>query len=232
MEPSQIYLTSRERLVQLAPTLTAGQLATPLPATPPWTALDAYRHLAGVCVDVLAKNFPGAKMDGDAWTAAQIEARRDLGVDSVCAEWNEHAPALEEQIEQAGTAMCFLAFDVWTHAQDVRAAVGGEAIRDEELVTSLAEYALATFQKFYAKSGAPPIRIIVAGDEYVLGAREGDDGVPPTLTLATTPYELLRILFGRRSADQVRAAGWSGGDPEQSVQAFHIFDHQPEDRTD
>ncbi|MEO6122624.1 MAG: maleylpyruvate isomerase family mycothiol-dependent enzyme, partial [Ilumatobacteraceae bacterium] len=155
MEPWEIYRTSRGRLVQLAPTLTVEQLAAPLPATPPWTAEDAYRHLTGVCVDVLAKNFPGATLDGDAWTAAQIETRRDLDIDAVCAEWNEHAPAIEDQIKAAGTAMCFLAFDTWTHAQDVRAAVGAPAIHDEPLVTSLAEYALATFRGSYAKSGAP-----------------------------------------------------------------------------
>lgn len=126
--------------------------------------------------------------------------------------------------------MCFLAFDTWTHAQDVRAAVDAPAIHDEPLVTSLAEYALATFRGFYAKSAAPPIQIIVDGGAYVLGS--GDDDAAPSLTLETTSYELLRILFGRRSVDQVRAARWSGGDQEAAVQALHIFDHQPADRTD
>ena len=130
--------------------------------------------------------------------------------------------------------MCVLAFDAWTHLQDVRAAVDAPAIHDEPLVTSLAEYALATFRGFYAKSGAPPIQIVVDGDAYVLGAVEGD--APPsitlTTTLTTTPYELLRILFGRRSVQQVRDAGWTGGDPEAAVQALHIFDHQPADRLD
>lgn len=126
--------------------------------------------------------------------------------------------------------MCFLAFDTWTHAEDVRAAVGAPTIHDEPLVTSLAEYALATFRGFYAKAAAPPIQIIVDGDAYVLGA--GDDDAAPSLTLETTSYELLRILFGRGSVDQVRAARWSGGDQEAAMQALHIFDHQPDDRTD
>jgi len=64
----------------------------------------------------------------------------------------------------------------------------------------------------------------------VLGS--GDDDAAPSLTLETTSYELLRILFGRGSVDQVRAARWSGGDQEAAVQALHIFDHQPDDRTD
>jgi hypothetical protein len=112
--------------------------------------------------------------------------------------------------------MAFVAFDAWTHEQDIRAAVGLKGVRGGDVVVALAAVALTTFGARYAGSGAPVLRIVMDGDARTLG--EGE----PAATLETTPYELLRIVFGRRSEAQVASAAWSG-DSEGVIPAIHLF---------
>src|SRR4051812_31883819 len=117
MEAAEIYAACRGRLLDLAATLTSEQQAAPLAATPPWTVLDGYRHLAGVCADVLDGRMDGA--GSPEWTAAQLAARAGASIDEVCAEWSVRGPELEARVAAAGRAMAFTAFDVWTHEQDI-----------------------------------------------------------------------------------------------------------------
>jgi uncharacterized protein (TIGR03083 family) len=214
MELVDIYRTTRTRLLDVAATLSPEQLAAPLPATPPWVVIDGYRHLAGVCGDFLDGRLEGAGTPE--WTAAQLEARAARSIDEVCSEWAGRGPELDTRIAAAGDALAFLAFDAWTHEQDIRAAVGLGGARDE-LVPALAAVALTTFGPRYAGGGAPCITVVVDGEPHELG--RGD----PAATLDTSAYELLRIIFGRRSEDQIRNAGWSG-DREQPIAAIHLFD--------
>ena len=188
-----------------------------LPATPPWTVADGYRHLTGVCADFLDGVMDGA--GGPDWTAAQLRARRQQSISEVCDEWSARGPVLEAQMAEAGPAMGFLAVDVWTHEQDIRAAIGGRGIRDDARVGTLAEMALEIFEPRYLGSGSPPLLILLDGTPHVLG----ELGADPEITLGTSPYELLRIIFGRRSARQVNAANWTG-DAAAAIDALHIFD--------
>ena len=52
-------------------------------------------HLTGLCADIMTGNVVGAP--SDAWTAAQVAARRDRTFDEVLAEWNDTAPAATER---------------------------------------------------------------------------------------------------------------------------------------
>lgn len=223
MDLAEIYSTSRSRLLELALSLPPDRLDAPLPATPPWTVLDGYRHLTGVCADVLDGSLDGA--GSPAWTAAQLAARGDRSLAGVCAEWAQRGPQLDARLAAAGTSMAFVAFDAWTHGQDIRAGVGQSAIPDEDLVISLALVALATFGRRYASCGAPTVRVVIGSDEHVLG--DGD----PAATLYTTAYELLRIIFGRRSRAQVEAAGWSDASAA-AIEAIHLFDFPEHDIID
>jgi uncharacterized protein (TIGR03083 family) len=227
VEPSDIYSASRTRLLDLAPTLSADQLGAPLPATPPWVLVDAYRHLTGVCADVLDGTMENAGTPQ--WTAVQIDKRSDKNLADICAEWAERAPDLDARVVQAGRKMAFVAFDTWTHEQDVRAAAGVGGARDE-IADGLALIALETFNPRYSASGAPALKVDLA-DSVVLGDA-GPDG--PAITLTTTPYELLRMIFGRRSRAQMEAADWSGSaaDRDSAIDALHLFDMPPIDILD
>lgn len=223
MEASEIYATSRARLLELAPSLSGEQLDAPLAATPPWAVLDGYRHLAGVCADFLDGRLDGAGTPD--WTAAQLVARATRSVEEVCSEWASRGPELDARLAAAGQALAFLAFDAWTHEQDIRAAVGRNGVRDDDLVPALASLALTTFAPRYSGGGAPAISVILDGQPHALG--EGE----PAATLDTTAYELLRIIFGRRSEAQINAAGWSG-DCAKPIDAIHLFDPPKHDIVD
>jgi uncharacterized protein (TIGR03083 family) len=223
MEPVDIYSSARARLLELATSLEPDQRAAPLAATPPWVVLDGYRHLTGVCVDFLDGRLEGAGTPE--WTAAQLAVRAGRTIGEVGEEWANRAPELEARIASAGAALSFLAFDVWTHEQDIRAAVGLNGVRDEPTVNALAALALTTFNPRYSGGGAPAITVLVEGQTHTLG--EGS----PVATLETSAYELLRIVFGRRSDAQIAAAGWSG-DCAKAIAAIHLFDPPPIDVVD
>jgi uncharacterized protein (TIGR03083 family) len=223
MGPVDIYAESRGRLFELAPQLDEAALGTPLQATPPWTVLDGYRHLTGVCANVLDGVMDGAGSPD--WTAAQLACRADCSVTEVVEEWGRRAPDIEARMREAGEGMSFMAFDAFTHEQDIRAAVGQRGLRDIAAVPVLADLALRTFGTRYAKSGAPAVTVVTGDQAHTLG--EG----APAVTLRTTPYELLRIVFGRRSPHQVEAAGWEG-EPAEVIDAFHLFDFPTRDITD
>jgi hypothetical protein len=92
-------------------------------------------------------------------------------------------------------------------------------------VPALAAVALSTFGPRYSGGGAPPITVIVDGELNTLG--EGE----PVASLDTTAYELLRIIFGRRSNAQITSAGWTG-DSDTPIAAIHLFEPPPQDITD
>lgn len=71
----------RERVTALARELTPDHEAVPVPACPGWTAHDVLAHLAGVAADATSGNLAGAP--GPAWTAAQVDARRDRSVEAI-----------------------------------------------------------------------------------------------------------------------------------------------------
>ena len=223
MEPGVIYASSRARLLELAPSLSPEQRDAPLAATPPWTVVDGYRHLAGVCADLLDGRLEGAGTPE--WTAAQLATRATRSIAEVCSEWTSRAPEIDERLASAGAALAFLVFDVWTHEQDIRAAIGQTGVRADAQVPTLAALAVSTFGPRYSGGGAPPVKVILDGQAHALG--EGE----PDAALETTPYEFLRIVFGRRSEAQIERAGWSG-DCEKPIKAIHLFDPPPHDIVD
>ena len=227
MDPAEIYSTSRARLLDLAHDLTPDQEAARLRPTPPWTVVDGYRHLTGVCCDVLDGNMPPGLPDGAAaWTAEQLASRADLTLDQVCEQWATRAPELDARVAAAGAAMGFVALDAWTHEQDIRDASGAGALHDDASLPGLIELTVGAMGRFYAGQGGPPLRLVLDGEEHRTG--DGD----PTATLVATPYELMRMVFGRRSEAQIAAADWSGDGAPAARAAITLFPAQPEDLVD
>lgn len=206
------YGACRERVSALVAGLDDTQADTLVPACPGWTVHDVVAHLSGSVADVLA-----ARMDGigsDAWTAAQVEARRDTSIADMLAEWDTGSAQFEDGLRAIGGPMAALAVaDIWNHEQDLRGALDLEGGADPAAEhTSIDGYAPMVGGGMAAQ-GLAPLRI-VAGDTTVQTA-EGEPGA----TVAGPPYELARALAGRRTADQLRALTWSG-DAEPYIAAL------------
>src|SRR5688500_13751431 len=89
---AELYEGTRERIEEVVAARGDVEAAGAawVPACPYWTVKDVIANLAGNGADVLAGNVEGAATE--AWTAAQIEARRELTVEEVLAEWNLVGP--------------------------------------------------------------------------------------------------------------------------------------------
>jgi len=209
------YATTRESLLELGDTLTGDQLDTPVPALPGWTVKDTYGHLVGECADVLDGRLDG--MISDQWTAAQVARHATTPFTEVLAEWRERGPELDRWIEEARpTRAMFLALDAYTHEQDLLAAVGERGRRDDPRVRFLAGLSRDAFDRRFRNDGIPALRLVQPAGEFVLGDGE------PSVTLHVDDYELMRMLFGRRSLAQMRAARWDG-DPTALLDHLHLF---------
>jgi uncharacterized protein (TIGR03083 family) len=215
MDNAESYATTRAALLELATTLGPDDATRPVPALPGWTVKDAYAHLAGVCADVLDGRLSG--VGSPEWTAQQVDDRVDLLLAEVTDEWAARGPVLDDMIRsRPARETSLLAFDVWSHEQDIRAAVGLRGVRDDDRVTFLVEIACDRFDGRFRESGAPALLLLRPSGDRVLG--EG----PPGASLRVDDYELLRLFFGRRSIDQIGRAAWHG-DPAPYVDHLHIF---------
>lgn len=205
----------------LARTFGDYEFATPVPACPGWTVHDVLAHLAGAMSDALAGRLAGAP--GEAWTAAQIEARRDVPGPALLDEWDGAAPIVEPLLPAAGDLGPMACIDAATHEQDIRAALGRPGARDNEVITATRPIMLAGLHRQLTADGVPALEIVVDGARHTVGAGE------PVCSLHIGAYELFRVWLGRRSAAQIAALDWRGGDPAAYQGRLHVFGPSPVD---
>jgi uncharacterized protein (TIGR03083 family) len=207
-----LYRETREGMCAFVSGLDEAHLAARIPAAPEWTAHDALAHVTGICADILAGNL--TDVGGDAWTAAQVDARRDLSVAEIVAEWAETGPQVEAIAAAAGPAMAMLLIsDLATHTFDVRGVSGDTSTRDSDTAALVYDSYVASLATRLEAAGAPALRVVDDGHERVVGSGE------PSATVRTTRFELIRALSGRRNADQIRSYDWDG-DSEPYMSSF------------
>ncbi|MGH9050916.1 MAG: DinB family protein [Acidimicrobiia bacterium] len=194
---AQTYRDARGRVIDLVGRLDQDQLDMIAPATPEWRVRDIVAHLAGVCADVVAGNLDGVATD--AWTARQVDARRDRRFDDVLREWEETGAAVEAVVPDfPEVAVGQMITDTATHEQDVRGALGARGARDSDAVDIAVRWGAQMLDR------TQPLRF-----ETDAGALDASDGTP-VATVRASRFELLRAMTGRRSLDQMRAYGWKG----------------------
>ncbi|MBK9180442.1 MAG: maleylpyruvate isomerase family mycothiol-dependent enzyme [Acidimicrobiales bacterium] len=220
-DPGALYAGCRARITGLVAGLTEEQAGAPVPACPGWSVHDVLAHLGGAVDDILAGNTEGVATPP--WTAAQVEARREVPTAEIVARWNELAPMVEAGVAMAPERLqhMFVA-DVSTHEHDLRDALGQPGDRDDGALLATLDWLLVGFGEAVAEAGLPAVRVVAGGREWVCGRGE------PALTLAGEPFELTRARMGRRSVPQLRALGWSG-DPEPYLALVPVFPPPPVD---
>lgn len=194
------YAESRNRVLGLAPPLSAEQMAIPVPGTPLWNVGELMSHLVGCAIELAAGNFEGA--GSDPWTQAQVEARRGRSTAELLEEWDQGYADIDKEI-RAGSIPAPIAFDVITHEQDLRGALGAERLSDPDALAYMTDGFGSRAVAIAAKSGLPPLELRDDSAGWAIGAGGGS-------CLSGTKFEIFRALTGRRSGAQVAAMSWTG----------------------
>ena len=209
------WTRAQERVIDLVTGLPAARAAATVPACPDWTVRDLLSHMVGLGADVVAGDEPDDH--NEAWTARQVEARRDRDVDALVAEWQGLAEPLRTWMAEHGTRPLG---DVTIHEQDLRGALGVPGGQDTPAMAAMRERFV---QRFAARldPGLPPIALVGGAWSWTSG--EGE----PAVQVRASDFELARALMARRSAAQLRA--WTvRGDVEPYLDAFATLGPLPD----
>lgn len=203
-----LYRDIRGRVTALVTGVPAEALDQVTPATPMWRVRDVVAHLAGATADVVAGNLDGVA--SDAWTQAQVDARRDTPIDEVLAEWARCSEVVEPTISAFPPLMqSMMLIDAVTHEHDLRGALGLPGEREGEALAFAFHGVSRGIGAQRGESGA--LHIVHEAGESVVG--EGE----PTATVHTTRFEIVRAGLGRRSLGQIAAWDWDRAAPPESV---------------
>jgi len=203
VDPAELYGRERLAFVSYLRSVPAEQLATPVPATPRWTVRDVLAHVVGITADLNAQRFGDG--DGDAWTAAQIDARRRDSLDELADEWERESPTFERGLRLLGYGFgAHYIGDLLQHVGDVHAALGRSPVRDDEPVAVALDFYLDSFDETLVETGIGAVDVHVGDDRWLLG--------PGAVVASITAprYELFRALGGRRTLDEMRSLAWTG----------------------
>ena len=209
-EVADAYAGCRKRVNEVVRSLDQDPASLAVPTCPGWSVKDVVSHLTGVVDDALAGRLDGVATEP--WTAAQVEARRDLPVTDILDEWNEKAPAFEQLLDAIGDPGRQAVFDTVSHEHDIRTATGATGARDSDALRIALGFAGRHFVALAKDAG---LNVAVRSDE---GATFGDPA-DASAVLSGSTFELVRALSGRRSLDQLRAMNWSG-DAERALACF------------
>src|SRR5215216_2435229 len=90
---AQTYGALRTRVSDLVREADDEQLERHAPGAPEWRVRDLVAHLSGITADINAGNLEG--VGTDAWTACQVDARRDWSMDRLLDEWDAEGRKVE-----------------------------------------------------------------------------------------------------------------------------------------
>jgi len=235
LDLSEAYANTQHNLADLSLGLSDEELGRFVPASPAWTVKDVVGHVTGVAGDVAGGTIP-PELDlvlslndqvqaerRDELTAEHVEARKQVDLEHILAEWTRHLEVLlpmirgERPFPQPRPALdAVLVTDLAVHAQDVRSAVGQPGDRDSPGVSvALVSYCVATSFRLAAR-GLPALRLRYGEKERLVG-----DGAPGA-TVSGDRFELFRAFAGRRSRDQILAMEWEG-DPAPYVDLIPAY---------
>lgn len=217
MKRGQVYAETRGRVVELVRSLSPEELDRKTLTCPLWSPKQIVAHLTGLVADIQIGNQPTAGTD--AWTASQVEARRDHSLEEILAEWAERTPAFEAFLDEApADVSARLIGDCYAHEQDIRGVTGRSGAQEAPALSVSLELQISLLGRRLDDAGLPALRLKAGGGEWTAG--HGEVGAT---VVAPSTFELLRSLHGRRSRAQVAALGWDGDGPSRYLDVFPRF---------
>jgi uncharacterized protein (TIGR03083 family) len=211
-EIADTYAAARERAMDLFAGLSDAQFRLPVAGTPLWNVRELLSHLVGSPLALLAGQFEGAGSED--WTQAQVEARRGASVAETLAEWQQASEAIDAGL-RANELPIPVAYDVITHEQDLRGAIGAPPTPDPVAVRLLIDGFGTRVVKVAAKVGLTAILLRDPTSDWSCGQ-------PGGIVAEASEHEWARVLTGRRSNQQARNLGWSG-DPAPYLDLLSPF---------
>ena len=195
VDRKDIYLESKRAVTSLVD-VTNQHLE--VPACPDWRIRDVLAHLVGQLEDIVAGNTAGGGTD--AWTAAQVERFASCSLADMSAAWDN---AIVDAGDQAGDILRMIVPDLIVHEFDIRGALGNRDNRDHPGVLETAKNFIEFQQETFASSGLPAVLFNMNGHQVTMG-----EGLPG-IELKAPAFEVTRMIFGRRSRNQILALDWS-----------------------
>jgi hypothetical protein len=209
------YQRTRARVSALFADAGADELARTVPACPAWSVHDLAAHLVGIPAALAAGRLPAG--DVDAWLQEIVDERRDDRVDALMSEWLALDAAIAPMLQGGGARMFA---DLAVHEHDLRGALG-RADHDALEVDAMLPRTIAAFSHPLQEAGLGAI--VVEHDGRTWWSHDADAG----WTLHVDPWEAVRAVNSRRTADELRALP-ADGDAEAYLPILHAHLPLPE----
>ena len=202
------YRRTRARVCALLRDADHDELARRVPACPAWSVHDLGAHLVGIPAALAAGRRPAG--DVDRWLQDLVDERRHQEIEALVAEWYGLDDVLPPMLAGPGALMFA---DLAVHEHDLRGALG-RPDHDALEVEALLPRTLAGFATPLRDAGLGAI--VVDHDGHVWRSHDADAG----WTLAVDPWEAVRAVNSRRTADELRALP-ATGDVEPYLGVLH-----------
>ena len=168
--------------------------ATVCPTTPAWRVRDTLAHLCGVPSDILAGNLEGVA--SDAWTQAQVDARRDTPVAALLDAWDDEGTQIEPMMPLFPiVTLGQMVFDAVTHELDIAHALGVKADHDSDAVV----YSFDWVVRRCGPATQQPLTLRTEVGEIAFGE------APDPIAIEISRFDFMRAVTGRRSTAQIEA---------------------------
>ncbi|MCU1380624.1 MAG: hypothetical protein JWN29_3607, partial [Acidimicrobiales bacterium] len=205
------YHNTRRRVSELVTSLDAAALSVRVPACPDWTVHQLVAHMAGIPEALTSGSFPAG--DLQAWLDAVVKERQDVPVPELLERW-EACESGTSSLVDGGASLMFI--DVVSHEHDLRGAVGRGGARGTPEVRATVQLLLDLLAPAITEAGLGAL-VVDSGE-----VRWASQFVRPGCTLRVDPWEAIRVLQSRRTADEIRALPLSGDvEPYLAVLADH-----------
>jgi len=215
-----IYRDARNRITDLAASLSDEQRRAPVPATPGWTVHGLLGHLVGGAADAASGRLDGAP--GEVWTARHVAERRQRSAGELLAEWERVGPVAESTLPPRQVFGPNLAADAICHEADLREALGLPRLDREHWQPFLK--VMVHLLRNELRHSTTLLISDEQGQQWSCGSGE------PTTLLSVDGYELLRATFSRRSRRQIAAWQWTPAPTGQMIECFGFFGPRDDDQ--
>jgi len=199
---AETYRALRGRVGDLVRDADEEQLERLAPAAPEWRVRDLVAHLSGITADINAGNLDGVATD--AWTARQVDTRRDWSIDRVLDEWAMEGSKVEAVMSSLPEiAVAQMTMDAATHEHDIRGALEMPGSRDSDAIAIGFDFGVEVATGTVDQADA------TLNIENEAGSRTVGGGARQ-IGVRANRFELVRAMTGRRSVDQMRDFDWDG----------------------